>query len=100
MQIARGVIGAVVTGHYPLNHHPARLAMEHLEQFAFGWRRISRAFSAAQSVLFVVSTIAVAVVVRACPTWAELAWCLDWQGGSFPAHAKQRKHIAHCLPAV
>lgn len=68
VQVARGVIGAVVTGHYPLNHHPARLAMEHLEQFAFGWRRISRAFSAAQSVAFVISTIAVAVVVRACMT--------------------------------
>ena len=65
-QIARGVIGAVVTGHYPLNHHPARLAMEHLEQFCFGWKDISVAFSAFQSIIFIVSTIAVANVVR---TW-------------------------------
>lgn len=66
LQIARGVIGAVVTGHYPLNHHPARLAMEHLEQFCFGWKDISVAFSAFQSIIFIVSTIAVANVVR---TW-------------------------------
>ncbi|BDA50337.1 Putative sodium-coupled neutral amino acid transporter 7 [Coccomyxa sp. Obi] len=63
MQVARGVIGAVVTGHYPLNHHPARLAMEHLEQFAFGWKDISVAFSAVQSIIFIVTTIAVANVV-------------------------------------
>lgn len=63
--MARGVIGAVVTGHYPLNHHPARLAMEHLEQFSFGWKHVSRPFSAAQSVVFIASTIAVAVVVHA-----------------------------------
>ena len=66
VQVARGVIGAVVTGHYPLNHHPARLAMEHLEQFSFGWKHVSRPFSAAQSVVFIASTIAVAVVV-CCP---------------------------------
>jgi hypothetical protein len=28
MQIARAVIGCVVIGHYPLNHHPARKAWE------------------------------------------------------------------------
>ena len=70
MQVARGVIGAVVTGHYPLNHHPARLAMEHLEQFAFGWKDISVAFSAFQSIIFIVTTIAVANVV--CPLPARL----------------------------
>lgn len=53
-----------MTGHYPLNHHPARLAIEHLEQFSFGWRDISRWFSAAQSIIFVLTTIAVANVVR------------------------------------
>lgn len=63
VQVARGVIGAVVTGHYPLNHHPARLAMEHLEQFAFGWKDISVAFSGVQSIIFIVTTIAVANVV-------------------------------------
>jgi hypothetical protein len=58
----------VVTGHYPLNHHPGRLAIEHLEQFWFGWRDISRCFSAAQSVIFVLTTIAVANVVRSFET--------------------------------
>ncbi|EIE22920.1 hypothetical protein COCSUDRAFT_47742 [Coccomyxa subellipsoidea C-169] len=61
--IARGVIGAVVTGHYPLNHHPARLAMEHLEQFCFGWKDISLWFSCFQSIIFIITTIAVANVV-------------------------------------
>lgn len=63
LQIARGVIGAVVTGHYPLNHHPARLAMEHLEQFCFGWKDISLWFSCFQSIIFIITTIAVANVV-------------------------------------
>ena len=65
VQVARGVIGLVVTGHYPLNHHPARLAVEHLEQYSFGWKEISQWFSYLQSVIFVLSTTAVAVVVRA-----------------------------------
>ena len=59
MQIARGVIGLVVTGHYPLNHHPGRLAIEHLEQYCFGWKEISQWFSYLQSILFVASTTAV-----------------------------------------
>ena len=63
MQVARGVIGLVVTGHYPLNHHPARLAVEHLEQYSFGWKEISQWFSYLQSIIFVLSTTAVAVVV-------------------------------------
>ena len=62
-QVARGVIGLVVTGHYPLNHHPARLAVEHLEQYSFGWKEISQWFSYLQSIIFVLSTTAVAVVV-------------------------------------
>ena len=66
MQIARGVIGLVVTGHYPLNHHPGRLAIEHLEQYCFGWKEISQWFSYLQSILFVLSTTAVAVVVSSC----------------------------------
>lgn len=57
------MIGLVVTGHYPLNHHPARLAIEHLEQYSFGWKEISQWFSYLQSVIFVLSTTAVAVVV-------------------------------------
>ena len=72
MQIARGVIGLVVTGHYPLNHHPGRLAIEHLEQYCFGWKEISQWFSYLQSILFVASTTAVAVVVRPLSSLASL----------------------------
>ena len=72
MQIARGVIGLVVTGHYPLNHHPGRLAIEHLEQYCFGWKEISQWFSYLQSILFVASTTAVAVVVRPLSPLASL----------------------------
>ena len=64
LQVARGVIGFVVTFHYPLNHHPARLAAEHLEGFWFGWTSISRAFAIAQTCLFVATSLAVAMVVR------------------------------------
>lgn len=32
-------MGLVVTGHYPLNHRLGRLAMEYLEQHAFGWKQ-------------------------------------------------------------
>ena len=77
MQIARGVIGLVVTGHYPLNHHPGRLAIEHLEQYCFGWKEISQWFSYLQSILFVASTTAVAIVVRPMSPLASL--CLDPQ---------------------
>jgi solute carrier family 38 (sodium-coupled neutral amino acid transporter), member 7/8 len=62
-QVARGVIGAVVVGHYPLNHHPARLCMQDLEHFFFGWEYLSLGFSAAQTIVFVVSSLSVAVVV-------------------------------------
>lgn len=58
------MIGFVVTFHYPLNHHPARLAAEHLEGFWFGWTSISRAFAIAQTCLFVATSLAVAMVVR------------------------------------
>ena len=60
---ARGIIGCVVVGHYPLNHHPARLALEDLEAWAFDWRSISPTLSTCQTVAFVVSSIAVAEVV-------------------------------------
>ena len=73
-QVARGVIGLVVTFHYPLNHHPARLAAEHLEGFWFGWSSISRAFSIAQTCVFVALSLAVAMVVRGllAPAWDAL----------------------------
>ena len=63
-QVAKAVIGLVVIGHYPLNHHPARLAMEDLERQLLEWDTISRAFSVFQSILFIWSSVAVSVVVR------------------------------------
>ena len=75
------MIGLVVTFHYPLNHHPARLAAEHLEGFWFGWASISRAFSIAQTCVFVALSLAVAMVVRRflAPAWDAL-WCLPCGG--------------------
>ena len=66
-QVAKGVIGLVVVGHYPLNHHPARLAMEDLERHFLGWHTISRSFSICQSLVFIWTSVAVAVVVSAQP---------------------------------
>ena len=63
MQVAKAVIGLVVIGHYPLNHHPARLAWEDLERQLLGWEDISWWFSTFQSVMFIWTTVAVSVVV-------------------------------------
>ena len=62
--MAKAVIGLVVMFHTPLNHHPARLAMEDLEAVLFGWRGVSRPLSIAQSLAFISSFVAVAMVVR------------------------------------
>lgn len=64
MQVAKGVIGLVVVGHYPLNHHPARLAMEDLERYYCGWTTVSRPVSLAHSFVFIWTSVAVSVVVR------------------------------------
>ena len=69
----------MVTGHYPLNHHPARLAVEHLEQYSFGWKEISQWFSYLQSVIFVLSTNAVAVVVSRSLSCSCGSLCSDCQ---------------------
>jgi len=67
-QIAKGVIGMVVGGHYPLNHHPARLAGEDLERQLLGWDTISHTCSVAQSLFFIWTSVAVSVVVSPpCP---------------------------------
>ena len=63
MQIARGVIGAVVVGHYPLNQHPARLCIEDLEQYFFGMTDLPAWTSPVHTLAFVLSTLSVAVVV-------------------------------------
>lgn len=62
-QVAKAVIGLVVIGHYPLNHHPARLAIEDLERQLLGWDTISRTLSFVQSFVFIWTTVAVSVVV-------------------------------------
>ena len=69
----------MVTGHYPLNHHPARLALEHLEQYCFGWKEISQWFSYLQSIIFVLSTTAVAVVVSHADSCSRGSLCPDCQ---------------------
>ena len=68
-----------MVGHYPLNHHPARLAMEDLESFCLGWRHISPWLSYSQSIAFVASSIFVAVLVRP----PALPWrpAHTWAGG-------------------
>ena len=62
-QIARAAIGCVVIGHYPLNAHPARVGLEHLESYFFGWRHISPALGLLQTVGFVGVSLAIALVV-------------------------------------
>ena len=63
MQVAKAVIGLVVVGHYPLNHHPARLAWEDLERQWLGYEEFSFTFSTIQSIIFIWTTVAVSVVV-------------------------------------
>ena len=69
-QVAKAVIGLVVTGHFPLNHHPARLAIEDMERQLLGWESISRTLSISQSLVFIWTTVAVSVVVS-YPAWGD-----------------------------
>lgn len=62
-QIARAAIGCVVIGHYPLNAHPARVGLEHLESYFLGWKHISRGLGLLQTVGFVAVTLGIALVV-------------------------------------
>lgn len=64
MKVARCVIGCVVVGHYPLNHHPARLCVEDLLHVMLDWTSIPFWLSALITLGYVVSTIAVAVLVQ------------------------------------
>ena len=89
------MIGFVVTFHYPLNHHPARLAAEHLEGFWFGWTSISRAFSVAQTFLFVATSLAVAMVVRSPVVKANSKRWLAWR-----AAAAERSSFRLCCTIV
>lgn len=66
-QIARAAIGCVVIGHFPLNAHPARVGLEHIESYFFGWRHISRGFGLLQTVAFVAVTLCIALLVRLQP---------------------------------
>eukprot|EP00775_Hariotina_reticulata_P008954 gene8954-9130_t len=62
IQVARGVIGCVVIGHYPLNHHPARRSWEDMLDSLAGVT-IPRWVSHIITVAFVASTVATALVV-------------------------------------
>ena len=74
-QIARGVIGAVVVGHYPLNQHPARLCIEDLEQYFFVKANLPAWTSPVHTLAFVLSTLSVAVVVSRVPVPCTQACC-------------------------
>ncbi len=63
MQVARAVIGVVVVGHYPLNHHPARHAFEDLLHALFNVNSVSPWLSALITVAFVSGTLSIALVV-------------------------------------
>ena len=83
VQVARGVIGAVVVGHYPLNQHPARLCIEDLEQYFFVKANLPAWTSPVHTLAFVLSTLSVAVVVSHVPVACTQASCLriqipDW----------------------
>ena len=62
-QVARGVIGVVVIGHYPLNHNPARQGLESLEHFLLGWKHISFGLSCLQTSVFVSISLSIALTV-------------------------------------
>ena len=64
--MARGVIGLVVIGHYPLNHSPARQGLESLEGFLLGWKNISMTISCIQTTIFVCISLLIALSVRPC----------------------------------
>ena len=63
VQVAKAVIGLVVTGHFPLNHHPARLAVEDMERQLLGWEHVPRTLSIIQSLIYIWTCVAVSVVV-------------------------------------
>eukprot|EP00877_Chromochloris_zofingiensis_P003558 jgi/Chrzof1/13202/Cz07g24080.t1 len=63
IQIARCVIGVVVVGHYPLNHHPARQGYEDLLIAMFGFTVLPSWVSMLCTIVFVASSVAVSLVV-------------------------------------
>lgn len=63
VQIARCVIGVVVVGHYPLNHHPARQGYEDLLIAMFGFTVLPSWVSMLCTIVFVASSVAVSLVV-------------------------------------
>ena len=66
-QVARGVIGVVVIGHFPLNHNPARQGLESLEHYLLGWKHISFGLSCVQTTVFVAVSLAIALTVSLSP---------------------------------
>uniref|UniRef100_A0A383V4T9 Amino acid transporter transmembrane domain-containing protein n=1 Tax=Tetradesmus obliquus TaxID=3088 RepID=A0A383V4T9_TETOB len=63
IQIARAVIGCVVLGHYPLNHHPARKGWEDLLDAVFNVKQIPGWLSAVITIVFVWSNVLTSLVV-------------------------------------
>lgn len=64
-QVARGVIGLMVTGHYPINFNPARVAFCDLLDTLFNVTSVSYWAEALFTVVFFAATLATAMVVRA-----------------------------------
>lgn len=79
LKIARGAIAGVVTGHYPLNNNAARVGLEHLELYYFGWKDPSVNFARMQTVLFVLATLAIGLTVT------DLGTVLHLIGGTVAA---------------
>ncbi|KAF6257139.1 transmembrane amino acid transporter protein-domain-containing protein [Scenedesmus sp. NREL 46B-D3] len=63
IQVARAVIGCVVLGHYPLNHHPARKGWEDLLDAVFDVKQIPGWLSAVLTIIFVCSNVLTSLVV-------------------------------------
>ena len=84
LQVARGVIGVVVIGHFPLNHNPARQGLESLEHYLLGWKHISFGLSCLQAVVFVSISLSIALAVRMIASLYQPMAC--YLAGSMKLH--------------
>jgi sodium-coupled neutral amino acid transporter 7/8 len=69
----------VVTGHFPINHHPARTAVEDLLRTLAGIEEIPKWISASITLAFVTITLLVALMV------SDLGSVLHFVGGTAAA---------------
>lgn len=98
LQVARAVIGLVVAGHFPLNHHPARASWEDLADAMSPAGSanpvVGRWVSAALTVLFVGSSVTTSLFVSAANSWG-------WAGVQALLCSRQvlegHQHAAHAI---